>query len=113
MPRQAPRPAPRHRATTARKQRPGKSSKFSDVTWRGEHMRTVQELAADLSRRGVMLWADGDELRVRAPKNALTDELRTALRENKTELLTIVRERAADRPAAIPKIVPDPEKLHE
>ncbi|MBM0274312.1 amino acid adenylation domain-containing protein [Micromonospora sp. STR1s_6] len=76
-------------------------------------MGTVQELAADLSRRGVMLWADGDELRVRAPRNALTDELRAALKENKAELLTLVRERAADRPTAIPKIVPAPEKLYE
>ncbi|WP_322768338.1 non-ribosomal peptide synthetase [Frankia sp. Cr1] len=76
-------------------------------------MRTVQELVAVLSRRGVILWVDGDELRVRAPKNALTDELRTALRENKDEILTTLRERAAERPAAIPKIAPAPAELHE
>ncbi|PSL51988.1 amino acid adenylation domain-containing protein [Saccharothrix carnea] len=76
-------------------------------------MGTVQELVADLSRRGVVLWDDGDELRVRAPKDALTEELRTALKEHKDEILATLRERAADRPAAIPTIDPDPVRLHE
>lgn len=76
-------------------------------------MKTVQELLAVLSRRGVMLWADGDELRVRAPKNALTDELRSALKERKDEILPIIQERAAERPAALQKVTPAPEKLHE
>ncbi|WP_084262886.1 non-ribosomal peptide synthetase [Actinomadura formosensis] len=76
-------------------------------------MGTAQELIANLSRRGVTLWADGEELRVRAPRNALTDELRSALREHKDEILTTLRERASERPTAIPKIVPAPEELHE
>ncbi|CCH32769.1 non-ribosomal peptide synthetase [Actinosynnema sp. NPDC047251] len=76
-------------------------------------MTTVQELVADLARRGVLLWADGDELRVRAPRDALTDELRTALKEHKDGILTTLRERAADLPAAIPKVVPAPAELHE
>ncbi|HWO62674.1 MAG TPA: non-ribosomal peptide synthetase, partial [Umezawaea sp.] len=76
-------------------------------------MGTVQELIADLSRRGAMLWADGDELRVRAPKNVLTDDLRTALKENKDEILVRLRARASGSPAAIPKVVPAPEELHE
>jgi amino acid adenylation domain-containing protein len=76
-------------------------------------MRTVQDLVADLSRRGVLLWAEGDELRVRAPKDVLTDELRTALTEHKAEILATLRERASERPAAIPKVAPAPEKLHE
>lgn len=76
-------------------------------------MDTVNELLADLSRRGVTVWADGDELRVRAPKNALTDALRTAMKERKQELLVTMRERDANRHTAIPKIDPAPEKLHE
>ncbi|MEV4923033.1 amino acid adenylation domain-containing protein [Streptomyces roseoverticillatus] len=76
-------------------------------------MGTVQELIADLSRRGVVLWADGDELRVRAPKNVLTKKQRTALQEHKDEILATLRERASGRPATIPKVAPAPEKLHE
>jgi amino acid adenylation domain-containing protein len=75
-------------------------------------MGTVNELLADLSRRGVTLWADGDELRVRAPKDALTGELRTALKERKDELLATLRERSSDRPTAIPKVTPAPDELH-
>ncbi|MGN9809491.1 non-ribosomal peptide synthetase [Micromonospora sp. BQ11] len=76
-------------------------------------MGTVKELLADLARRGVTLWADGDELRARAPKNALTAELRTAMKERKEELLAALRERSTDRPTAITKIEPSPEDLHE
>lgn len=76
-------------------------------------MDTVNELLADLSRRGVTLWADGDELRVRAPKNALTGELRAAMKDRKQELLAAVRERHASRNTVIPKIDPAPGELHE
>jgi pyochelin synthetase len=75
-------------------------------------MGTVQELLADLSRRGVTLSADGAELRVRAPKDALTTELRSAMKERKDELLAALRERAIDdRPVAIAKITPAPGEL--
>jgi pyochelin synthetase len=76
-------------------------------------MDTANELLANLSRRGVALWADGDELRVRAPKNALTDALRTAMKERKQELLVAIRARDDNRPTAIPKIDPAPAELHE
>jgi pyochelin synthetase len=74
-------------------------------------MGSVQTLLADLSRRGVTLWAEGEELRVRAPRNALTDATRTTLKERKDEILAALRERAADRPVAIPKITPAPEDV--
>lgn len=76
-------------------------------------MNTVNELLADLSRRGVTLWAEGDELRVRAPKNALTDALRAAMKDRKEELVVAIRTRHASRHTAIPKIDPAPGDLHE
>lgn len=76
-------------------------------------MKTVQDLVAAVARRGATLWVEGDELRVRAPKNALTEELRTALRQHKEEILALLRERAAEGPTALAKVTPAPELLHE
>jgi amino acid adenylation domain-containing protein len=75
-------------------------------------MESVKELLADLSRRGVVLWADGDELRCRAPKNALTAELRAAMQERKHELLVTLRERSPNLPVAIGRIEPAPDELY-
>lgn len=49
-------------------------------------MRTVL-LLEELRERDVLLEADGLTLHVDAPAGALTDELRTALRENKHALI--------------------------
>ena len=76
-------------------------------------MRTVQDLVADLARRGVILSPDGEDLRIRAPKNALTDEHRAALRERKDEIITLLKARAADGPAAIPRVTAAPEQAYE
>jgi pyochelin synthetase len=38
---------------------------------------TAGELLANLRKRGVELWADGDRLRYNAPKGVLTPFLRT------------------------------------
>ncbi|MFB8795998.1 MAG: condensation domain-containing protein [Microcoleus sp.] len=45
----------------------------------------------ELSQRGVKLWAEGNQLRVRAPKGVLTPELRDLLTEYKAELLALVQ----------------------
>jgi hypothetical protein len=44
-----------------------------------------------LRTRGIELTSDGDELRYRAPKGALTPELRQAIGERRPELLALVR----------------------
>jgi amino acid adenylation domain-containing protein len=49
----------------------------------------------ELCRLDVKIWAEGDKLRVSAPKGALTDTLRAALVEQKADLLLLVRERSA------------------
>ena len=51
----------------------------------------LKELLTELSQREVKLWADGDQLRIRAPKDALTKELRNVLTERKAEILSLVR----------------------
>ncbi|TDB90609.1 amino acid adenylation domain-containing protein [Actinomadura sp. KC216] len=75
-------------------------------------MDRVNDLLADLSRRGVDLWVDGDELHCRAPKNALTASLRTAMQDQKQALIAALRERSATPPTAIGKIEPAPDRLH-
>ena len=60
------------------------------------------ELDRELSRAGIKLSANGEDLRVRAPKGALTAELRQALKANKAELLLRLRNvEASGRPASV------------
>ena len=47
----------------------------------------VPELVTDLRQRGVHLWADGEQLRFRAPQGVLTAELRKKLVANKPAVL--------------------------
>ena len=51
----------------------------------------LNELLSELSKQGVKLWADGDQLRIRAPKGVLTSKLRDSLVECKAELLLLLR----------------------
>ena len=51
---------------------------------------TTAELVVDLSRLGVRLWVDGDQLRFRAPQGSLTPELKARLREQKGELVNFL-----------------------
>jgi len=46
------------------------------------------QLLVELFHRGVKVWADGDQLRVRAPQGALTPELRDSLAVHKQEILS-------------------------
>jgi hypothetical protein len=52
----------------------------------------VSELLENLTEQGVQLWADNDKLRINSPKGILTAELRTALAELKTEILSFLQE---------------------
>lgn len=55
---------------------------------------TPVELIAMLSQAGIELWVEGDKLRFRAPKDALTPEYRDLLTQHKAEVIEILRERA-------------------
>jgi len=48
------------------------------------------QLLVELFHRGVKVWADGDQLRVRAPQGVLTPELRDSLAVHKQEILSLV-----------------------
>jgi hypothetical protein len=52
---------------------------------------------AELRRRGIQLSADGDALRVRAPRGALTDEVRDALALRKAEVQSWLRRESSAR----------------
>jgi epothilone synthetase B len=73
---------------------------------------TVTELFAELTRKGVQIAANGDELTVHAPKGVLTPPLRAALAEKKTEILTRLRQ-ARDGDDARPQLVPAPQARHQ
>jgi hypothetical protein len=51
---------------------------------------TAESLLHDLTRRGVVLSADGDQLNVDAPDELITDELLATLKERKAELLELL-----------------------
>lgn len=54
----------------------------------------VNEVVAELEAQGVELWVEGDALRFRAPKGALTPEMRAYLKENREVVKQAIRERA-------------------
>ena len=54
-------------------------------------MITATSLLADLTRRGVRLWADGEFLEYESPKGVLTPQDLAAVRANKPELLAELR----------------------
>jgi amino acid adenylation domain-containing protein len=63
------------------------------------------DLLADLQRKGIELWAEGESLRFRAPRGHLTADVRAALQEHKQALLEhlrLARRSAAARTAAAP-----------
>jgi len=52
----------------------------------------VYGLMDELTEAGIALKAVGEQLEVDAPKGALTDELRDAIRQYKAELLALLRQ---------------------
>ena len=67
---------------------------------------TPAELLAHLQRQGVVLWADGDRLRYKAPKGLLTPALREELTERKGEILALLRQSNASPSASYPSLQP-------
>jgi amino acid adenylation domain-containing protein/non-ribosomal peptide synthase protein (TIGR01720 family) len=67
-------------------------------------MKMVELLEA-LAQREIKLRAEAGQLRIRAPKGALTDELREGLARNKTELLALLDQRPApEECVTIPRV---------
>ena len=57
--------------------------------------KTIDELLSTLRRLNVKLWLDGDRLRYKAPKGALTAPLRQELRGRKEEVAAFLRQAKA------------------
>lgn len=69
----------------------------------------VPELVTDLRQRGVHLWADGEQLRFRAPQGVLTAEHREHLVSNKPAVLEyLVQEQATISVSADPAAAHEP-----
>ncbi|HEX8275646.1 MAG TPA: condensation domain-containing protein, partial [Longimicrobiaceae bacterium] len=62
-------------------------------------MTTVQ-LLAELGRRGVRVWAEGEALRFSAPRGALTEELRGQVAARRAEVLALLRDGAGESRSA-------------
>jgi len=65
-------------------------------------MMNLVEFIEELSTQGVELWVDGDRLRYRSPQHVLTQALLTSIKQNKAEILQLLRDRAV-----APKIYPN------
>jgi hypothetical protein len=51
----------------------------------------AQEIFAKTKRLKISLWCEGDALKYEAPRGALTEKLRAAIRANKPELLAMLQ----------------------
>jgi thioesterase domain-containing protein/acyl carrier protein len=67
--------------------------------------RPLAELLMDLRQVGAQVWLDGDRLRYKAPKGALTPALMGELRDRKTDIVAFLKTVAADA-APAPTITP-------
>src|ERR671915_2221347 len=72
----------------------------------------LNEVLAEISNRGVKLWAEGEELRIRAPVGRLTPVLRNALAENKAEILLLLHQRNMSASVTSIPLVPVPKNGH-
>ncbi len=68
---------------------------------------TLTAVLSQLAAQGIKLWAEGEQLRVQAPKGAMTPALRELIITNKAELLTWLQAdssplQATVRPAVLP-----------
>jgi Condensation domain/TubC N-terminal docking domain len=57
---------------------------------------TPADLVTELSGRGAQLWPEGSHLRYRAPKGALTPDLRQLLAQRKADVLLLLRQRGGE-----------------
>src|ERR671914_71828 len=72
----------------------------------------LNEVLAEISNRGVKLWAEGEELRIRAPVGRLTPVLRNALTENKAEILVLLHQSSMSASVTSIPLVPVPRNGH-
>jgi amino acid adenylation domain-containing protein len=62
---------------------------------------TIAELVDGLSRDGIQLWIEGDKLRVRGTKVALTQQIRSTLERDKQQIIEFLRNDSGEIHGAI------------
>ncbi|RCJ26208.1 non-ribosomal peptide synthetase [Nostoc minutum NIES-26] len=67
----------------------------------------VEQLVANLTKQGVKLWVEGEQLRANAPKGVLTLETRDLLANHKAELILLLQEKNAATDTDLPLIKAD------
>src|SRR5437764_1466681 len=72
----------------------------------------LSEVLAELSDLDVKLWADGEQLRIRAPGGRLTPDLRNALAKNKAEILVLLHQRNRSASVTSIPLAPVPRNGH-
>jgi amino acid adenylation domain-containing protein len=66
----------------------------------------LRTLMADLRRRDIRVWLDGDRLRVNAPAGVLDPRLQDELRRRKEDLIALLRQSGRQPSGVIPAITP-------
>ncbi|NJL21112.1 MAG: hypothetical protein HC895_10285 [Leptolyngbyaceae cyanobacterium SM1_3_5] len=69
-------------------------------------MSAIAELLSELRQRNVSLWLEGDRLRYRAAKAALTPDLLAQMKNHKADLIAFLREATVASSQPRPPIVP-------
>lgn len=69
-------------------------------------LATLDQLLSELRQRGVQLWLEGDRLRYRAAKDALSADLLAAMKALKAELIEFLQQAITDANTQLPAIVP-------
>jgi len=68
-------------------------------------MKTLDALLFNLSQKDVHLWLDGDRLRYRAAKDAITTELLADIKSRKVEIIQFLRQATESNNSQLPPIV--------
>jgi amino acid adenylation domain-containing protein len=75
----------------------------------GSPAAPLEVVIAELAEKGITLWVEGDQLRIRAPKRSLSAAVRDLLAERKPELIQLLRQYGAAAAEPLPRIVPAPQ----
>ena len=67
-------------------------------------MNTLDSLLFELSQKDVHLWLEGDRLRYRAAKDAITPELLTEIKNRKAEIVQFLRQATKNSSSQLPPI---------
>src|SRR5918999_3319075 len=72
----------------------------------------LSEVLAELADLDVKLWADGEQLRIRASRGRLTPDLHNELVKNKAEILVLLHQSSMSASVTFIPLVPIPRNGH-